>query len=360
MGCFPACFGTPKRQKHRKLANETTSTDQSLEANEAFQPTALPNQEDIENPVNPSTESDARKKVCFDLNVKNYEEPSTNEVATTLLGNNEEKENEKQEETSKESKPFSGLIASSILSSPPKHRCQNCADCDLDNDDDEVGDVHSPVQEESSDSLFSLSIDSRKHVGATETGEKEVNSPMPEVKTIGSNPIERSESVDLVLKPIENLTPWKTVQAKKTTPLENQAKENIPADTSLSSWLVESEFTPKSKNSSDSVGNLPAEKENSRRNVEDRAILGALTVTELKQFSASASPKWSRSRSPDEKLVIGTVGSYWRHTGQTMDSDSGSSCREMNKTSTRNREDERVKWNSSPFEARMERALSEV
>ena len=51
--------------------------------------------------------------------------------------------------------------------------------------------------------------------------------------------------------------------SKKTTPLENQAKENIPADTSLSSWLVESEFTPKSKNSSDAVGNSPAEKENS-------------------------------------------------------------------------------------------------
>jgi hypothetical protein len=253
-----------------------------------------------------------------------------------LLGNNAEKENEKQAETSKESKPFSGLIASSILSSPPNHRCQNCADGELDNDDDdEVGDVHSPVQEESSESLFSLSIDSRKYVGAIETGEKEVNSPMPELKTIGSNPSapERSESVDLVLRPIENLPPGKAVQAKKTTPLENQAKENIPADTSL-----KSEFTPKSKNSSDSVGNSPAEKDNSRRNVEDRAILGALTGAELKQFSASASPKWSRSRSPDEKLVIGTVGSYWRHTGQTMDSDSGSSCREMNKTSTRNRE----------------------
>jgi len=142
------------------------------------------------------------------------------------------------------------------------------------------------------------------------------------------------------LKPIENLTQLKAVQAKITTPLENQAKENIAVDTSLSSWLVESEFTPPtSKNSSDSVGNSPSEKENSRRNVEDRPILGALTVAELKQFSASTSPKWSRSRSPDEKVVvIGTVGSYWRHTGQSMDSDSGSSSLEMNKTRSRNKE----------------------
>ena len=90
----------------------------------------------------------------------------------------------------------------------------------MDNDDghdDEVGDGHLPVQEESSESLFSLSIESRKHVGAIETGEEEVNSPMPELKTIGSNPSapDRSESVDLVLKLIENLTPWKAVQAKK-------------------------------------------------------------------------------------------------------------------------------------------------
>jgi hypothetical protein len=262
-----------------------------------------------------------------------------------LLGNNEEKENEKQEERSKVSKSFSDLIASSMLSSPPNQRYQNCEECDQeheDDDDDEVGNVHSLVQEESSESLFSLSIDSRKQVSAIETGEKEVNSPMPELKTIGSNPSarDRSQSVHLVLKPIENLTQLKAVQAKITTPLENQAKENIAVDTSLSSWLVESEFTPPtSKNSSDSVGNSPSEKENSRRNVEDRPILGALTVAELKQFSASTSPKWSRSRSPDEKVVvIGTVGSYWRHTGQSMDSDSGSSSLEMNKTRSRNKE----------------------
>jgi hypothetical protein len=93
----------------------------------------------------------ARKKVTFDLNVKTKEEPSTNEVATALLGNNEEKENEKQEERSKESKSFPGLIASSILSSPSNHRYQNCEDCDQEHedDDDEVGNVHSLVQEES-------------------------------------------------------------------------------------------------------------------------------------------------------------------------------------------------------------------
>lgn len=211
------------------------------------------------------------------------------------------------------------MIASSVY--------QNCADLDEEyedgylvesdlDDDDEVGNVDSLVQEESSESLFSLSIDSRKKVSATETGEKEVNSPAPvrtspdeELKKIGSNPIvrDRTQSVHLVLKPIENLTPLKAVQAKKTNPLENQAKENIAVDTSLSSWLVESEFTPKSTNSCDSVGNLPSEKANSRRNLEDRTVLAALTVAELKQFTTSTSPKRSKSRSPDDKLIIGTL-----------------------------------------------------
>lgn len=93
MGCFPACFGTPKRRKHGKWAKEITSRDQvsplpslnfcgnfhfyqlyylwylfcllftslnfvkTHEATEAFQPTALPKQEDIENPVTPIKES---------------------------------------------------------------------------------------------------------------------------------------------------------------------------------------------------------------------------------------------------------------------------------------------------------------
>ncbi|BFG30947.1 hypothetical protein CerSpe_172210 [Prunus speciosa] len=74
------------------------------------------------------------------------------------------------------------------------------------------------IQEESSESLFSLSIDSRKQVYDAEIDEKEVNSPMPklsasnqEVNRIGSNQNARDQSV---LKPIENLTQRKEVKEK--------------------------------------------------------------------------------------------------------------------------------------------------
>lgn len=308
------------------------------------------------------------------------------------MDDSKEKENDKQEERAKESNLLAVVIASSIFFFPSNSRDQNCADCDEEyenrdlvagdlEDNDEVGNHHSDVQEESS-SLFSLSIDSRKQLCATETGEKEVNSPMPvhtssyeEHVTIGSSPKVRNGSQydHEVLNPIENLPRWKAVQAKPVTPLKNQAKENInlespldtginpepsfkqtninckpksnvlkpqeqqiAADTSLSSWLVESESTPNSNKTSSSVGNSPFKKEKSGRNPDDRLILGALTLGVLNQCSMSTPPGRSRGQSPHDKLITGTVGSYWSLTGQSMDSDSGSSCREMRETESKN------------------------
>ncbi|XP_050275265.1 uncharacterized protein LOC126717537 [Quercus robur] len=422
MVCFLACFGTCKRQKHRNLASLTPFTDESTHG-VATEP---PKQDNIEEPISLISESKVpleeptncgdRKKVTFDLNVKTCEKLCTKEVINTLIESNEKKEREKKEEKAVESKSFSDLIASDKLSYPTNHMYQNCPDCEdeyedidlvesdfADDEEDEGGDNQTSVQEESSESLFSLSIDSRKHVSANETDEKEVNSPMPvhassdkELKTIGLSPIarDRSQYVHPVLNPIENLTQWKAVQAKALTPIKYEEKENInlephfnretspepsfkqskrnlkpefndlksaehevAVDTSLSSWLVESETTPKSSNSTNSVRNAPSEKLNSPRSHEDRPILGALTIEELRQYSASASPRRSRSRSPDDTPIIGTVGSYWSHTGQTTDSGSGSSGRGFTDTGSKKREDERMKWNSIPFEERLERVL---
>nr|XP_023920976.1 uncharacterized protein LOC112032450 [Quercus suber] len=305
MVCFLACFGTCKRQKRRNLASLTPSTDQFIYAYVSIFNSSI---NSIRVRLEEPTNCGDRKNVTFNLNVKTY-----------------------------------------ILSYPTNHRYQNCPDCEdedlvesdfADDEEDEGGDNQTSVQEESSESLFSLSIDSRKHVSENETGEKEVNSPMPvhassdkELKAIGLSPIarDRSQYVHPVLNPIENLTQWKAVQAKALTPIKYQEKENInlepyfniatspqkeninlephfnretspepsfkqskhnlkpkfndlksaehevAVDTSLSSWLVESETTPKSSNSTNSVRNAPSEKLNSPRSHEDRPILGALT-----------------------------------------------------------------------------------
>ncbi|KAK7821537.1 protein jason, partial [Quercus suber] len=412
------CFGTCKGQKHRNLASLTPSTDQSTHG-VATEP---PKQDDIEEPISLISESKVpleeptncgdRKKVTFDLNVKTCEKLCTKEVINTLIESNEKKEREKKEEKAVESKSFSDLIASDKLSYPTNHRYQNCPDCEdeyedidlvesdfADDEEGEGGDNQTSVQEESSESMFSLSIDSRKHVSANETGEKEVNSPMPvhassdkELKTIGLSAqdnwavqakalttIKYQEKENINLEPYFNIA---TSPEKENTNLEphfnretspepsfkqskrslkpefrdlKSAEHEVAVDTSLSSWLVESETTPKSSNSTNSVRNAPSEKLNSPRSHEDRPILGALTIEELRQYSASASPRWSRSRSPDDTPIIGTVGSYWSHTGQTMDSGSGSSGRGFTNTGSKKREDERMKWNSNPFEERLER-----
>lgn len=253
----------------------------------------------------------AGKKVTFE------EPPLTNE---------EQKENRGRAE---ERKPISGLFASSIVPFPSNHICPS----ELDSDDiDEMSD-ESLIQEETSESLFSLSIDSRKHVGAIETGEKEVNSPIPIPIPIHASTHEElktnaSQCLHLVLKPIENITQWKDAQAKTDTslmkvnlePKSNDLKpkeQQIVVDTSLSSWLVVSESTPRSKNSSsNSVRNSASEKEISSRSHEDQPILGALTLEEHLRFSVSPSPRLSKRQSPEDKLIMGTVGSYWSHTGQ--------------------------------------------
>ncbi|XP_021811084.1 transcriptional regulator IFH1-like [Prunus avium] len=418
MGCFPKCFTTCKRRKLKKSVTVTPfKHQQSLEVTEKVvqiqhaEPTKLEDvleaikltKESKEEENEEQSKNDAKKKVTFDLNTK--------EVTNGLVESSDEKE-----EIQKEMEPILGSIISSVAPSHPLNKryenCQNNEDeyedvvdlegSYLDAADDYEGHVDDDfdskqqisIQEESSESLFSLSIDSRKQVYDAETDEKEVNSPMPklsasnqEVNRIGSNQNARDQSV---LKPIENLTQWKEVKEKATsTASKHQEKENITTeqdwyvpfspeptlklskhcprpksddqvtgvDTSLSSWLVESETTPKSNASNNSVGNnsLCERVINSPRSREDRPILGAWTTEEIKQLSAST-PRGSRSPSPDQIPIIGTVGSYWCHTGQTMDSDSSSSCKGMPRTAGRNREVQKVKWMSTAFEAKLERA----
>ncbi|RVW60635.1 hypothetical protein CK203_048857 [Vitis vinifera] len=197
-----------------------------------------------------------------------------------------------------------------------------------------------------------------------EIDEKEINSPMPKpVVACESKPGElkgnirdRSQYVDSVLKPVENLSQWKTeLDADHPKPVD----EDTAVDASLSSWLVGLETTPNSRTSTVSVGNSPSEGAKSPRKQEDRPILGAMTVEELKQLSASSSPRRSprRSPSPDEVPIIGTVGSYWSHTGQTMATAPSSCCQGILSTRGTYIEEKRVKWNSTQFERRLGRAL---
>ncbi|KAK8633961.1 hypothetical protein V6N13_014790 [Hibiscus sabdariffa] len=457
--CLFACFSACKNKRRRHLVDGASSVDQKHEAVQSnkeegfwkpFSPIIVKKEKIGELLMIKS----GKKKVAFDLNVETRVELLV-ESSDKLLKN----EGNKETEGTDRGIGSSGLDLSAltVVCMPQNNGYQNRAesgdelkDLDLEindaNEEDGIAKAKNEPQldiEETSESLFSLSIESRKLACEIESDEKEVSSPMPVVLNRNAKD-EGDQCVQSVLNPVENLPQWKGVKAKASSSLKNEEKENInvvggfnipispepdfklgtssaklcsncrklvgqeiAVDTSLSSWLVGPENTPNSKGSTNSVGNLAAsQKTNSPRSYEDRPILGALTVEDLKQHSASNSSKKCRSRSPDETPItgtvgsyetprsyedrpilgaltvedlkqhsasnssrkcrrrspdetpiIGTVGSYWSHTGQIVDTDSSSPRKGAPRTRSRNTQEEKLKWNAIPFEARLERAL---
>ncbi|KAK9087801.1 hypothetical protein Syun_030195 [Stephania yunnanensis] len=345
------------------------------------------------------------------------------EIAVGGEAKEREKKEEGASEAKRSQSPANSAddsATSSMGSYPSNHRYQNCSnnddeydeldgeESDLDeedyefSDDEEDGDEQ-PFGVESSESFFSLPTEPKGGGSSTLNDDKEVNSPFraPQ-QPICSNPSarDRSNYVHSVLNPVENLSQWKVVKAKpggtplkplkentnledlnipissepsfkssslswktsfdqSTTPPPPQPpKQEVAVDASLSNWLSSTESTPsiKTKNTS-----TESPKSVSPESLQDRPILGALTMEEIKQLSAaSSSPRKSPTWSPDDKPILGTVGSYWSHTGQTTNSSSsGSSCvGGIPNTTSKYREDKRVNWHSTPFEARLERALT--
>ncbi|KAL6340331.1 hypothetical protein AAG906_040768 [Vitis piasezkii] len=355
----------------------------------------------------------ARKKVTFDSNVRTYEPISVHGSIESLPESTGEKATEENLAKSSRSNLLSDddSNTSSLGSYPPNHRYQNCAESDDeedemqygDSDPDDEDDEYNDSDEEDNDILGSKTRISPAQVITEEVDPKAIcPSPQRELKTIGANPNARDRStyVHPVLNPVENLTQWKAVKGKGTPPLKLQ-KENLTSDkepprlsfsmepnfkqssfsnkskinepenlnqeiavnASLSNWLVSSETTPTNKTSPIGVVDTISYQKgasytsNSPRSQEDRPILGALTLEEIRQFSASNSPRRSPTRSPDDMPILGTVGTYWSHTGPAKDNDSAS-YKGIPNTTSKYREDKRVNWHSTPFEARLEKALS--
>lgn len=275
---------------------------------------------------------------------KNDDDLLSNQVSANcsdkIYPSNLQKQNREEEEEEEETNEVSNSSVSSYISYPQNHRYYGFQDIDLEDEANNNGDGNEMTREESSyESLFSLSIDNSTRRGNNPLPEimcdkEEVNSPLKptllgrfqnanglvldrlEVFHLSSSFEESSLLKDTgiatptsLLKQQEekenvdtNLLDFTTTynRAKKEPSLKREENE-IGVDTSLSSWLVD--FSPddtlNSENSVGSVGNSPSER---RVGLVDRPILGSLIVEEIK----------------DEKaiVVIGTVGSYLRHTGQ--------------------------------------------
>ena len=329
-----------------------------------------------------------RKKVTFDTNVKTYEPVLVDEAAD--LQPEKSEEGGEDEASVKSSQLKSCSEDSSVTSTgsySTNHRYQNCRDSDddedgemdygdsdvTDDDDDDDGDGDGDMGEEYDkfgEDFEDGLVCSKARTAVNQVFVEEVEDPIVtcdrDVRSIGSNVNARDRSVYVhpVLNPVENLTQWKAVKAKRAPPLRSQ-KENyissqesraalsaepsfkepsfslksetdpskklnqeIAVDASLSNWLASSETTPVKKASSVALYvDTPQSSRGSNSVIshEDRPILGAMTVEELKQFAVSSSPRKSPSRSPDETAIIGSVGTYWNFMGSAEDSGSATS-----------------------------------
>jgi hypothetical protein len=332
-----------------------------------------------------------RKKVTFNSNVTTYDHVSVEESSDFTLGKEDcgDKREGKEENIAKPSQSQSSSedssIASSLCSYPPNHRYQNCRDSD-----DEMGYEESDIDESDDDEeeeedggldyddVYEDDETAESTSRMSKLANEENDSDVMNSGLSGNRNFRDRRAA--VLNPVENLSQWKIVKAKGKPSLRQQ-KENltldqeprmsfssepgfkelafsfkakagqcnkkpdqeIAVDTSLSNWLGSSECTPVNKPGSIGLDAIAPEKSmsqgsNSPRSFDDRPILGALTVEELKQLSATSSSRRSPSRSPDEMPIIGTVGTYWNHGGSGKDSGSASSYKGIPNTTSKYRE----------------------
>ncbi|MED6205835.1 hypothetical protein PIB30_021301 [Stylosanthes scabra] len=392
MGCFTGCFRSAKDSRRtrnsRKRVDCSRREQQSssfvqdnskTEAGTSLQVKVKP-EEQVNLKLNLNTS--IRKKVTFDTNVKTYEPVLVDEVDDFQPEKKSEEECGEGEDlvasSQKRSCSEENSSVTSASSYSTNHRYQNCRDSDEEKEeedeeldywdsdltDDEDGGMGEGYDEYGDDFEDGL-ICSRPRISVNQVFVHEVEDPMlncdSDLRSIGSNPNARDRSayVHPVLNPVENLTQWKAVRAKRAPPLRSQ-KENyvsseesrvglnaelsfrdksktdpskksnqeIAVDASLSNWLDSSEATPVKKDSSVSLYvDTPQSSRGSNSVIshEDRPILGALTAEELKQFSVSSTPRKLTSRSPGEKAIIGTVGTYWNVMGTSEDAGSATS-----------------------------------
>uniref|UniRef100_A0A0D9W733 Uncharacterized protein n=1 Tax=Leersia perrieri TaxID=77586 RepID=A0A0D9W733_9ORYZ len=333
--------------------------------------------------------SSGKKKVTFDMNVTAYEN-------TTPA----DQEEEPLESVSMVEYEDGKHMQKDVLL-PENHRYRNCSDSEEENDeygeDSNYGDDSDEEEEdfvdckidlvdedelytedskqESHESLFSLQM------YKDQQNDNEVSSPAPKSSDTSedkqspliqrNNPRDRSQNVCPVLNPVRNMSEWKEIKIQAAAPkkLDKENVNSVPnvatspgtsikmevsVDASLSTWLVSSDNSAVDKAQSRSPCSV------STVNRDERPVLCALTIDDLKQSSATSSPRRSPKHNREEAPILGTVGSYWSSTKQdnahcSSISDSGTTG--IPNTTSKYREDRRVNWHSTPFNVRLDRAL---
>ncbi|KAA8524168.1 hypothetical protein F0562_010401 [Nyssa sinensis] len=168
--------------------------------------------------------------------------------------------------------------------------------------------------------------------------------------TNGKNPRIRSQYVYPVLNPVENFSQWKEMkedtnshqlsghlresfeQADKATPKsevgtrETSVEKELKVDASLSSWLKPQ---PSNQDGSNQC------------------------------FDSSSSENARFGRNPGDRPIIGMVAAHWNEDEPPRVSPKWWDGNGIPNSTNKYKEDQKVSWHATPFEERLEKALSE-
>ncbi|KAL6649174.1 hypothetical protein ACP70R_013398 [Stipagrostis hirtigluma subsp. patula] len=375
MGCFLGCFGGAKERRRRRKRSPAHSPNGRARAAPRASPKKVDLDGEAVSAAAPllgtllelrdSTDDMClpvvKKKVTFDPNVTTYE------AAAIPEDDREGTDPEEDDEASGEKEWMLAPECAKSEAFPLNHRYSNCADSDGDSEyedaEEDEYDEFEDEDEEEEDGLDECAIDDEEDghgLLGIARGEEEACESLfllPMSKTASKEtsgheaaaggvtaPEAAADRSQHVLNSVENLTQWKEAKPRAVAAPKSSDKENVmlgqenrmdvlaePAvvgkkeeerqpvsdysytpstpskqeasvDASLSTWLGSS-GTPES-NSVRSYSPISRE---------DRPILGALTVEDIKISSANSTPRRSRSPSPspDDMPILGTVGAYW-------------------------------------------------
>lgn len=260
-----------------------------------------------------------RKRVSFSSNITTYEHVSVYESIESLVECNEDIGIANHSDL-KSTNPVNSLSEanssdiSTVGSFPPNHRYHNARESDDEADVYGDSDLENLDEDEHIDyePVLASSMEVKRENYAIE---EEVQSHFTLKIQPPDSPIDGIDHIDYVVNSIENVSKSKAV------------------DASLSYWLDSPDTMIKKARMSTS---LPDDC-NLKENFEDRPILGALTVEEVRQISVASTPRKSPNRSPDVP-IIGTVGTFWNHSTSAKHSDSASPDRGLPNTTSKYRE----------------------
>ncbi|XP_004140573.1 uncharacterized protein LOC101205962 isoform X2 [Cucumis sativus] len=353
MGCFFACFGSSKNSKRLKNHHPSTVIQRNAIA-KTHQSSVHTLLDDSNNTLFHPVEAGNRIDGLEVASVKSHEDEHIVLPQQDAVSVHGKKQGQKEEEDSEEklsksessSEDFVVPLNANFKSSCPRiHRYGNCKDSD-DEDEDEVFDTH-------------LDSDENDELGIVESMKEDSSvdeSSMDVCRLNPTNVRHRTAYVSSVLNPVENLSQWNAVKSKKEFPPKLQ-KENAKleqessvdgfpyssepsgepcVDASLSNWLPSSQATP--------VKITPT-----------MALEATMTPLKSGTLQGSSSLKGSGHSKMSE---VGTAGMYHRQGVSHKDCDSASSFKGIPNTTSKYREDKTVKWHSTPFETRLERALN--